>query len=55
MLSFDLAEIPVDKLSAMPALKWLNVLSNPLDVNTQGALTSPLKFDILSQKESWAT
>ncbi|XP_051928355.1 leucine-rich repeat-containing protein 20 isoform X1 [Hippocampus zosterae] len=48
----NITEMPVDKLSAMPALKWLNVLSNPLDVNTQAALTSPLKFDILSQKES---
>ncbi|XP_077595112.1 leucine-rich repeat-containing protein 20-like isoform X2 [Stigmatopora nigra] len=47
-----ITEIPVDSLSAMPALKWLNVMSNPLDANTQSALTSPHKFEILSQRES---
>ncbi|XP_077482122.1 leucine-rich repeat-containing protein 20 [Stigmatopora argus] len=47
-----ITEIPVDRLSAMPALKWLNVMSNPLDANTQSALTSPHKFEILSQRES---
>ncbi|XP_022598335.1 leucine-rich repeat-containing protein 20 isoform X2 [Seriola dumerili] len=48
----SLTEIPAEKLSAMPALKWLNVKSNPLDSNTQSALQSPLKFDILSTTQS---
>ncbi|XP_061561615.1 leucine-rich repeat-containing protein 20 [Phycodurus eques] len=48
----NITEIPVDKLSAMPALKWLNVMSNPLDANTQSALTGPHNFEILSQRES---
>ncbi|TWW81945.1 leucine-rich repeat-containing protein 20 [Takifugu rubripes] len=43
-----ITEIPVDKLSEMPALKWLNVRSNPLDSNTLSALQSPHKFDILT-------
>nr|XP_020460639.1 leucine-rich repeat-containing protein 20 [Monopterus albus] len=47
-----ITEIPVQKLSAMPALKWLNVKSNPLDSNTQSALQSPHKFDILTTTES---
>ncbi|XP_077406262.1 leucine-rich repeat-containing protein 20 [Vanacampus margaritifer] len=47
----DITEIPLDKLSAMPALTWLNVLSNPLDANTQSALKSPRNFDILAQKD----
>ncbi|KAF1373774.1 hypothetical protein PFLUV_G00242430 [Perca fluviatilis] len=36
----SITEIPVEKLSDMPALKWLNVRSNPLDSNTQSALQS---------------
>ncbi|XP_061822555.1 leucine-rich repeat-containing protein 20 [Nerophis lumbriciformis] len=48
----NITEIPLEKLSAMPALKWLNVMSNPLDANTQSALKSPHKFDILLTKES---
>ncbi|KAG7228002.1 hypothetical protein INR49_005623 [Caranx melampygus] len=48
----SITEIPVEKLSAMPALKWLNVKSNPLDSNTQSALQSPHKFDILSTIQS---
>lgn len=42
------AEIPVDKLSEMPALKWLNVRSNPLDSKSLSALQSPHHFDILT-------
>lgn len=49
---YSSAEIPVEKLSNMPALKWLNLKSNPLDSNTQSALQSPHKFDILSTTES---
>lgn len=45
-------EIPVDKLSNMPALKWLNIKSNPLDSNTQSALQSPHNFELLSTTES---
>ncbi|XP_051274315.1 leucine-rich repeat-containing protein 20 isoform X1 [Dicentrarchus labrax] len=48
----SLTEIPVEKLSEMPALKWLNVKSNPLDSNTQSALQSPHSFDILSTTDS---
>uniref|UniRef100_A0A3Q3X7W9 Uncharacterized protein n=1 Tax=Mola mola TaxID=94237 RepID=A0A3Q3X7W9_MOLML len=47
-----ITEIPVDKLSDMPALKWLNVKSNPLDSNTQFALQSLHNFDILSSRDS---
>ncbi|XP_040923227.1 leucine-rich repeat-containing protein 20 isoform X2 [Toxotes jaculatrix] len=47
-----ITEIPLEKLSAMPALKWLNVKSNPLDSNTQSALQSPHKFEILATTES---
>ncbi|XP_068593041.1 leucine-rich repeat-containing protein 20 [Cebidichthys violaceus] len=40
-----ITEVPVEKLSGMPALKWLNVKSNPLDSNTQAALQSPRNFE----------
>ncbi|XP_004080462.1 leucine-rich repeat-containing protein 20 [Oryzias latipes] len=46
-----IAEIPVEKLSDMAALKWLNVRSNPLSSSTQTALQSPHKFDVLSANE----
>ncbi|XP_078135928.1 leucine-rich repeat-containing protein 20 [Sander vitreus] len=46
----SITEIPVEKLSDMPALKWLNVKSNPLDSNTQSALQS--LSNILSTIES---
>ncbi|KAK5850976.1 hypothetical protein PBY51_001804 [Eleginops maclovinus] len=36
----SITEIPVEKLANMPAMKWLNVKSNPLDSNTQSALQS---------------
>ncbi|KAM9838005.1 leucine-rich repeat-containing protein 20 isoform 1-T2 [Aulostomus maculatus] len=48
----SITEIPVEKLSAMPVLKWLNVKSNPLDTDIQCAMKSPLTFDILSSMES---
>ncbi|XP_034564009.1 leucine-rich repeat-containing protein 20 isoform X2 [Notolabrus celidotus] len=48
----NITEIPVEKLSNMPALKWLNVKSNPLDSNTQSALQSPHSFDALMTRES---
>ncbi|XP_063338040.1 leucine-rich repeat-containing protein 20 isoform X2 [Pelmatolapia mariae] len=48
----SLTEVPLEKLSDMPSLKWLNVKSNPLDSNTKSALQSPRKFDILSTAES---
>ncbi|XP_061665377.1 leucine-rich repeat-containing protein 20 isoform X2 [Syngnathoides biaculeatus] len=48
----SISEIPLARLAAMPALKWLNVTSNPLDANTQSALTSPHKFEILAQRAS---
>ncbi|XP_069012396.1 leucine-rich repeat-containing protein 20 [Embiotoca jacksoni] len=44
----SITEIPLEKLSAMPSLKWVNVKSNPLNSNTLSALESPHKFDILS-------
>ncbi|KAK5600162.1 hypothetical protein CRENBAI_006678 [Crenichthys baileyi] len=43
----NITELPLEKLSTMPALKWLNVKSNPLSSSTQSALHSPYKFDIL--------
>uniref|UniRef100_A0A8C8DKZ7 Leucine rich repeat containing 20 n=1 Tax=Oryzias sinensis TaxID=183150 RepID=A0A8C8DKZ7_9TELE len=46
-----IAEIPVEKLSDMAALKWLNVRSNPLSSSTQTALQPPHKFDVLSANE----
>ncbi|CAK6956731.1 leucine-rich repeat-containing protein 20 [Scomber scombrus] len=48
----NITDIPMEKLSAMPALKWLNVKSNPLDTDIHNALKSPHKFDILSSTES---
>ncbi|XP_028332507.1 leucine-rich repeat-containing protein 20 [Gouania willdenowi] len=48
----SITEIPVGRLSTMPALKWINVRSNPLDSNTLAALKSPHTFDILSTTES---
>ncbi|XP_070708122.1 leucine-rich repeat-containing protein 20 isoform X3 [Pempheris klunzingeri] len=48
----SITEIPVEKLSDMPALKWINVKSNPLDSNTQSALQSSHSFDILSTTDS---
>uniref|UniRef100_A0A1A7Y0G5 Leucine-rich repeat protein SHOC-2 n=1 Tax=Iconisemion striatum TaxID=60296 RepID=A0A1A7Y0G5_9TELE len=47
-----ITEIPLEKLSAMPSLKWLNIKSNPLNSDTQLALNSPHNFDILSTTES---
>lgn len=41
-------EIPVEKLSEMPALKWLNVRGNPLDSNTLSALQCPHSFVVLT-------
>ncbi|XP_019938855.1 leucine-rich repeat-containing protein 20 [Paralichthys olivaceus] len=48
----SITEIPLEKLYNMPALKWLNMKSNPLDSNTQSVLQSPHKFDILCTTES---
>ncbi|XP_012709339.2 leucine-rich repeat-containing protein 20 [Fundulus heteroclitus] len=47
----SITELPLEKLSAMPALKWLNVKSNPLSSTTQCALQSPYKFDVLLETE----
>ncbi|KAF7649105.1 hypothetical protein LDENG_00146530 [Lucifuga dentata] len=47
-----ITEIPLEKLSAMPALKWLNVKSNPLTTDAQLAVQPPPKFDILSTTEA---
>ncbi|MED6274941.1 hypothetical protein CHARACLAT_021514 [Characodon lateralis] len=43
----NITELPLEKLSTMPALKWLNVKSNPLNSSNHSALHSPYKFDIL--------
>ncbi|XP_059892540.1 leucine-rich repeat-containing protein 20 [Gadus macrocephalus] len=43
----SITEIPVERLSAMPALKWINVKSNPLDKDTLTALQTPHQFEIL--------
>ncbi|KAG7250275.1 hypothetical protein CRUP_007298 [Coryphaenoides rupestris] len=42
-----ITEIPVERLSAMPALKWINVKSNPLDKDTLAAVQTPHKCEIL--------
>ncbi|XP_071379543.1 leucine-rich repeat-containing protein 20 [Centroberyx affinis] len=47
-----ITEIPMEKLSAMPALKWLNIKSNPLETDALSAVQSPHKFDILSTTEA---
>lgn len=47
----SITELPLEKLSVMPALKWINVNSNPLDPNTLSALRSPQKCDILFTAE----
>lgn len=50
-----ITELPLEKLSAMPALKWLNVKSNPLSSSTKSALQSALQsaynFDVLLTTE----
>ncbi|MEQ2208350.1 hypothetical protein XENOCAPTIV_025909 [Xenoophorus captivus] len=43
----NITELPLEKLSTMPALKWLNVKSNPLNSSNHFALNCPYKFDIL--------
>ncbi|XP_007558353.1 leucine-rich repeat-containing protein 20 [Poecilia latipinna] len=47
----SITELPLEKLSAMPALKWLNIKSNPLSSSTQSALRSPYNFEILLTTE----
>ncbi|XP_015254979.1 PREDICTED: leucine-rich repeat-containing protein 20 [Cyprinodon variegatus] len=47
----SITELPLEKLCAMPALKWLNVKSNPLSSSTQSALQSPYNFEILITTE----
>lgn len=44
----DITEIPLEKLSAMPALKWINMKANPLDKDTVTAIQSPQNYEILS-------
>lgn len=43
-----ITDLPLEKLFAMPALKWMNLKSNPLNPATQCALQSPQNFDILT-------
>ncbi|XP_005794642.1 leucine-rich repeat-containing protein 20 isoform X1 [Xiphophorus maculatus] len=47
----SITELPLEKLSAMPALKWLNIKSNPLSSSIQSALQSPYNFEILLTTE----
>ncbi|KAJ3608197.1 hypothetical protein NHX12_025247 [Muraenolepis orangiensis] len=44
---FHPTEIPVERLCAMPALKSINVKSNPLDEHTLTALRTPHTCEIL--------
>ncbi|XP_046888946.1 leucine-rich repeat-containing protein 20 [Hypomesus transpacificus] len=44
----DITEIPLEKLSAMPALKQINMKANPLDKDTIIAIQSPQRYEILS-------
>ncbi|XP_054899256.1 leucine-rich repeat-containing protein 20 [Poeciliopsis prolifica] len=47
----SITELPLEKLSTMPALKWLNIKSNPLSSSIQSALQSPYNFEILLTTE----
>ncbi|MEI4850467.1 hypothetical protein Q8G46_27795, partial [Klebsiella pneumoniae] len=48
----SITEIPLEKLSNMASLKWLNIKSNPLGANTQSAVQSLHKFVILTTTAS---
>ncbi|KAM4623389.1 leucine-rich repeat-containing protein 20 [Polymixia lowei] len=48
----SITEIPMEKLVAMPKLKWINVKSNPLDKDTLTAVQSPHNFDIVSTTDA---
>ncbi|CAL8282972.1 unnamed protein product [Merluccius merluccius] len=43
----SITEIPVERLFAMPALKWINLKSNPLDKDTLTAVQTPHQCEIL--------
>ena len=47
-MHFSITEIPLEKLSAMPALKQINMKANPLDKDTIIAIQSPQRYEILS-------
>lgn len=42
-----LTDVPVEKLLAMPSLKWINLRSNPLNPQTVSALQAPHNFELL--------
>ncbi|XP_035259098.1 leucine-rich repeat-containing protein 20 [Anguilla anguilla] len=46
-----ITEIPVEKLSAMPALMSVNMNSNPVDKDVLASLHPSIKFEILTTKE----
>lgn len=46
-----ITDVPVEKLFAMPALKWINMKSNPLDAQTRSALQAPHSFELLTSTE----
>lgn len=47
----DITEIPLEKLSAMPALKWINMRANPLDKDTLAAIQTPQNYEIASTED----
>ncbi|KAI1886848.1 hypothetical protein AGOR_G00200020 [Albula goreensis] len=47
----EITEVPVDKLSAMPALLSVNMKSNPLDKDFLASIQSSIKFELLSTSE----
>ncbi|MBN3312193.1 LRC20 protein, partial [Atractosteus spatula] len=44
----EITELPVEKLSAMPALQSLNMKSNPLDKEVLSAFSPSVKFELLT-------
>ncbi|XP_067876373.1 leucine-rich repeat-containing protein 20-like isoform X2 [Heterodontus francisci] len=47
----EIVEIPVESLASMPALKSLNMKSNPLSSETQTTEQTVLKFELLTADE----
>ncbi|KAJ8284877.1 hypothetical protein COCON_G00037270 [Conger conger] len=46
----EITEIPVEKLSAMPALISINMNSNPVDKDVLASIQSSIKFELLTTK-----
>ncbi|XP_036386096.1 leucine-rich repeat-containing protein 20 [Megalops cyprinoides] len=46
-----ITEVPVEKLSSMPALLSVNMKSNPLDKDLVASIPSSVKFELLTSNE----